>query len=255
MPDVGGEGVVEHPVDHARAHVLVPRVGLVHRTVGFIARCLRLECILLRAVALSVARVEGRSEVSQRAKEAVLVAAVVVPPEVDRPFLVAGNRPLDRVVGHGRGTRPSLREESKRTTEGRAAGVHDINSVLEPVVRRLPHIGAAHLHAGGASEGRGEVGSGGECRVGPVLCIERVEVHLLHVGRRQLVAAVEEHQHARVDAQPLHLRTDGFGRHEVVLRRPVLPVLPRVAAAPAGHHEDAVAVGETVELVVLHLAL
>ena len=58
-----------------------------------------------------------------------------------------------------------------------------------------------------------------------------------------------------MDTESAHLRSHGFDRNLVLLGLPRVPMLPRVAAAPAGHEQNAELVGHVEEHVVLHLAL
>ena len=65
-----------------------------------------------------------------------------------------------------------------------------------------------------------------------------LEIGALHFGRRRIVAAIEPDEQAGVLAEAQHLRAErGCGNGEV-LGRPVLPVFPVIAAAPAEHDEN-----------------
>src|SRR3974390_2719755 len=72
---------------------------------------------------------------------------------------------------------------------------------------------------------------------------------------RRVVAAVEPDQHAWMIAQQAHLVARGVLCDLVLLVAPFVPALPHVAAAPAGHNEDAVFIGHVVERLRLKLAL
>ena len=82
-----------------------------------------------------------------------------------------------------------------------------------------------------------------------------LQVSLLDVGGRRIVASVEPHQKAGMVTQTKHLRAERCRSDGQVLRRPILPLFPVIAAAPAEHHEDAAFVGKTEELVGLEFAL
>ena len=56
-------------------------------------------------------------------------------------------------------------------------------------------------------------------------------------------------------AEPQDLVVEGSGGHLVVLRVPLVPELPLVAAAPPGHDQEPVLVGEVVEELALQLPL
>ncbi len=54
--------------------------------------------------------------------------------------------------------------------------------------------------------------------------------------------------------EPAQLVSQGFGGNGFILVVPALPLLPVVAAAPAGQHHDSVAVAQLQEAIVFQLA-
>ena len=71
-----------------------------------------------------------------------------------------------------------------------------------------------------------------------------LEIGFLDFRDRRIVAAIEPDQQAGVMAKAEHLRAQGRCGDGEVLRRPVFPVLPVIAAAPAEHDKNAAFVGE-----------
>ena len=173
-------------------------------------------------------------------------AGVVVPVLVDRPQLV-GRQHLAQ----------ALDRRHRRT--GAGLGVEAVGpaatGVLQPVARRHPLVGPQHLDSARPGQLGWFLRRRRDDRVGPAHRFRHLQVALLDRGRRRPVAGVDPDEHAGAAAQPVQLITLRLGGDDPVLRFPPVPLLPVVAAAPAGHDQDAVAVGEIEEVVVLQLAL
>src|SRR5205823_4717903 len=70
----------------------------------------------------------------------------------------------------------------------------------------------------------------------------------------RIVAAIQPHQHARMTAQPRNLAGERRLGDLAILWRPLVPMLPMIAAAPTRHHQNPITVREIEELVTLELA-
>jgi len=124
-----------------------------------------------------------------------------------------------------------------------------------PVAGRDVIVRPGHLDAACAGHRGGRGGGGREHGVGPVSLGLDLQVGILHVGWWRTVAAIEPHQKAGMGSQAQHLRAQGGGGDGEVLRGPVFPVLPMIAAAPAQHYQNALLVGQMKELIGFELAL
>ena len=243
VPDHRRPGVVEHPLDHAGGGVLVASVPLEHRALAFVGEGLGLARVVLGAGGLPVAPLERVGEQPQVLE---LVAAGVVAPEVvDRPEVVGGKHALQALDGRHRCPRADLGGEA----EGAA-----VLGVGEPVRRRHVVVGATHLDAARPADGPGRLGAARHHGPVPLRLLQHVEVFPLHGRRGGRVASVEPGEDARVVAHAEDLVAERQRRDPVVLGVPLVPFLPLVAAAPAGHQQDSVTVGRLVERLALQLA-
>src|SRR4051812_29156422 len=84
--------------------------------------------------------------------------------------------------------------------------------------------------------------------------VENAEIHFFDSVGRNFIAAVEPDENAGVLAQDVNLTAQRVGGDFVVLGLPALAKLPGIAAGPAGHDENAQAVGFFVELFAIEAA-
>src|SRR5262249_37585008 len=91
-------------------------------------------------------------------------------------------------------------------------------------------------------------------RVRPLDLLNDVEVHLLDLVWRWIVAAVEPVEDGRVTREAAQLIAQRVGGDLFVLGVPILPLLPVIAATPSREHEDAHAVAELEEVLVFEFA-
>ena len=231
-------------MNHAGRNVLVPPIGFEHGALAFVGHHLGLFGEVLDTGGFAVARLESLPEDFHIAE--LPAAGVVIPILVDRPEMVCRNEFAK--ARDGRDGRP-------RAGLGVEAVCAPALFVLEPVRGSDVFVRPSHLHARVPGD-RGRLGRrGGLKRVGPVVVLEDLDVHLFDFFRRRIVAAVQPVEQAGVAAQPPDLVFQRFRRDGEVFVFPALPSLPVVAAAPAGQHHNSVAVAKIEEVVVLELPL
>src|SRR6202043_2928778 len=102
---------------------------------------------------------------------------------------------------------------------------------------------AGHFNAGFTGDFGGSFGSRGDGWVGPLELLQNIEVHVLNISGRRAVAAVEPNEDAGMIAEAGDLVDERGGGDFFGFGSPLVPVLPGVAADPAGHDEDAEFVG------------
>ena len=81
-----------------------------------------------------------------------------------------------------------------------------------------------------------------------------VQIHLFDVRRGRVIAAIQPHHQAGMAAQAVDLIAQGLLRDFKILRLPARPALPEIAAAPAGHDQNSIVVGEIEEFLRLEFA-
>ena len=159
---------------------------------------------------------------------------MIVPDIIHGPEMVFGNEFFEGLARRNRRAGTGF-----RVVAVGAAGLR----VFEPVRRRNIFVRAGHLDAGRAGDGSFLLGGGGNDGVRPAQLFLDSQVHLLDVGWRRIVAAVQENKNAGVIAQTRDLIAQGSGGDAILIALPMLPAFPGVAAGPAGHDENAELVG------------
>ena len=147
------------------------------------------------------------------------------------------------------------RNRTARTNLGRQAEGAAEFRVGEPIRRRHVVVGPAHFDAARPAHRARRLGRARERRPRPFQLALDLEVAPLDRGDRRLVAAIEPHEDTWMVSQPQQLIAQRRRAHLVILLGPLVPQLPLIAAAPAGHDENALAIREIVERVVFELAL
>ena len=128
----------------------------------------------------------------------------------------------------------------------------------EPVRRRPPAIRPSHVDAVPIRHTiavPGERGNGVNDRVLPVQIPKDLAILGNHGRRRQSITAIRPDESRRVVVQHLDLGALTVQCDAVVLRIPLVPLLPLVAAHPAGHQGDAQLIGHLNEVLAGDLAL
>src|SRR5260370_7175650 len=101
-----------------------------------------------------------------------------------------------------------------------------------PIRRRPVFIRPAHLHATSARHGGRLRGGRRHHGIRPQQVRFNLQIHLLHVWRRRIVAAIQPHPHARMAPQPVNLTAQGGLCHPESLIFPSSPILPHIATTP-----------------------
>src|ERR1039457_2185420 len=113
----------------------------------------------------------------------------------------------------------------------------------------------AHLHAACAGH-RARLRRGRRHhRIRPPQLHFNLQIHFFHGRRRRIVAAIQPRQQAGMASQSVDLVAQRGLRDVVVLIFPAPPALPEIAAAPSGHHQDALLVGHFKKFLGLEFAL
>src|ERR1700722_3809072 len=129
-----------------------------------------------------------------------------------------------------------------------------LRSVLLPIAWSYVLIGPCHFYAAVAGDACGFAGSGRDDGIRPQQLFFDVEIHLFDIRRRRVIAAIEPHDHAGMAAQTIDLAAQRLLGDCKILRLPARPSLPEIAAAPSGHDENSVVVGDVEEFFGLQLA-
>src|SRR6185503_16791009 len=116
-------------------------------------------------------------------------------------------------------------------------------------------VGTGHFDAAFAGDGSDCSRCGREDGVWPVRIRLHLEICFFDCRDWRVIAAVEPDKKAGVMTKAEHLRTKRIGGDSEILRRPVLPVLPMIAAAPAKHDQNAALIGEAEEAFGFELTL
>src|SRR5216683_711289 len=107
MPDQRRPRIVEHPLNHARGSVLIPRVGLEHRALAIVSHGLGLALVIVQRRPWSVAPVQSIGK-NVDCREP-LPARVIIPNLVNRPKMLLGDEFLQRFPRRNRRPRTRLR--------------------------------------------------------------------------------------------------------------------------------------------------
>ncbi len=217
-------------MDHAGRGVFVATVSFEHGTLAIIGHRLRFTLIVIQRRGFPVAPVQSVGE-DVHIGEA-LATRVEIPNVIDRPQMLLGNESLQTFPRGNRWPRAGLRVET--VSPARLI-------VRQPVHRRHVFIRPGHLHTRLSTH----LGRLLRCRrergIRPIQILEDGQVHFLDSCRRGVVAAIQEH--ARMIAKNSNLAPQRFPSNLVLLGFPVFPLLPSIATGPAGHHQNAQAVG------------
>ena len=256
VPDHGGPGVVEHPLNDAGGLVLVATVGLVHGAHAFIGLHLRLRCKVFHVVGLAVAVGERFAENADGFEFA--AARVIIPDVIDRPQVVFADHRADALDGRNSRSHAGFRVEAVSAAAASGIALFTIGLSLRgvdlPVAGRDIFIWPGHLDATVAGDAGLFSGGRGDNGVGPEQFFLDVEVHLLNIRRRRIIAAIQPHHQAGMAAQTIDLIAQGLLGDFEIRRLPTRPAFPEIAAAPSGHDENALAIGQVKEFLSLELA-
>ena len=234
MPDHRRPRVVQHPLNHTGRRVLVASVAFEHGALGLVGERLRLPREIDDAIGFSVPSLDRRREHLDVLELA--AARVEVPDLVDWPQVIGRKHPRQAFDRWDRRARANLGREAERAA---------VPGVGEPVRRRDIVVRSAHLHSAWPAHRSGRLGRARQRRTRPLqLALDR-----------RFVAAVQPDEDARMVSKPQQLIAQRGGTRGVVLRVPLVPQFPLIAAAPSGHDENAFAIGEVVKVVGLELAL
>ena len=227
MPDQGRPRVVQHPLNHARGSVFVPRIGFEHGALAVVGHCLRLALIIIERRCLSVATVQTIGKNIDR-REA-FAARVIIPNVIDRPEVILGDESLQRIPRGDRRPRTCLRVV--------AVGAARLR-IGQPVHRRHILVGAGHFYARFSRDRRLLFRSGRNHRIWPLQLFLDVQIHFFDVCRRGIVTAVQPDKDARMISQPGDLVPQRSRRNFVLIPLPVTPFLPGIAACPPRHDQN-----------------
>ncbi len=243
VPDEGGPGVVEHPLDDARGgRVFIARISLEHGALGIVGHGLGFAFVVVEIARRAVDSIHGVVEMLEVAEA--FLAGVKIPHGIAGLNVFSSEHFFEARLRRNRGARANF--------GGEAVGAPGFRCVSKPVVRRRVVVGTAHFYAGAARQRRDVFRSRGQNRIGPVEFLERREKWALDSGGGRLVAAVEPEEHAGMRAQPLDFRAQGSRGDFDVALFPVRPLLPVVAAGPPSHDENALLVGQIEKVVRFH---
>ena len=227
MPDQRWPRVIQHPLNYSSGAVLISGVRLEHRALPIVGNRLGLSFEVVQRSSLPVPPVQSIRE-NIYGREA-LLARVKIPHFIDRPQMIFRNESLQRFSRRNRRARARF-----GVVAVRASGI----LIRQPINRRNIFVRPGHFYAGSSCNCGGCFASGRQRRIRPFQVFENPQIHVLHVGRRRPVTAIQPHEHARMLPQNVYLALERRSRDIALIRMPVLPAFPRVATRPAGHHQN-----------------
>src|SRR2546422_7422213 len=95
MPDERRPSVVQHPLNHARGGVFVPRISFEHGALAVVSHGLRLALVIIEGRRLSVA--PGQTIIKNVDCGEALAARVIIPNFIDGPEMLFGDESLQRL--------------------------------------------------------------------------------------------------------------------------------------------------------------
>ena len=254
MPDHRWPRVVQHPLNHSRGCVLVPAVRFEHGANSLVSHELGFEGVVFDSGRVAIARIQSIREYVDIFKFA--ATRVVVPPIVDRPQMIFRQHFAHALDRRHRRPRTGLGIES--ISSAASAGIATMRQrslgVGQPIRRRNVFVRTGHLDAAVAGHRSRLTGCRRHHWIGPARLLFDIQINLFNVRRRRVIAAIQPHRQAGMVAQPVHLIAQRCFRNRKIFRFPFRPMLPEIAAAPACHEQDSLAVGKIEKFLSLQLA-